>query len=603
MKRTTFVDLYTKEGEDLLFQRTIDPAYKPWNEYPRPQLRRDNWMNLNGTWEFQESGNSQLPERYNETILVPFPPQSLLSGAHRDIPEEHFLFYRRSFERPEILDDQRVILHIGAVDQVATVWVNGVKVGEHIGGYEHISLDITHALRMDEAVNSRSIEENEIVIRTVDHLSDHTLPYGKQTLKRGGMWYTPVSGIWQSVWLEVVPQRYIDDVTIKNGLDWAEISITMSGNLPAAISGGVTVTTPEGEIAVELVDGQARIELPEGRLWSPEDPYLYPFVVTVGQDRVESYFALRTLTRECVDGIPRLCLNGTPYFFHGILDQGYWSDGLFTPADPACFTGDILAMKELGFNMLRKHIKVEPELFYYECDRLGMIVAQDMVNNGDYNFVRDTALPTVGMKKRSDKNMHKDRSTRKAFLTGMEQTVHQLKNHPCICYWTIFNEGWGQFDSVGAYRRFKELDSSRFIDTVSGWFYDADTESDVVSEHVYFKPFVVEKSGAKKAYGTFERPLVLSEFGGYCLAVKGHLFNADKSYGYKDFKTQEEFEQALVALYEEQIAPAISQGLCGTVYTQVSDVEDEINGLLTYDRKVCKVNGEVMRAVAEKLKL
>ncbi|MBQ6685036.1 MAG: glycoside hydrolase family 2, partial [Firmicutes bacterium] len=341
MKRTTFVDLYTKEGEDLLFQRTIDPDYQPWNEYPRPQLRRDNWMNLNGLWEFQESGNSQLPERYNETILVPFPPQSLLSGVHREIPEEHFLFYRRSFERPEILDDQRVILHIGAVDQVATVWVNGVKVGEHIGGYEHISLDITHALRMDEAVNGRSIDENEIVIRAVDSLRRHILPYGKQTNKRGGMWYTPVSGIWQSVWLEIVPETYIEDLTIQTGSDWVEISVAMAGNLPAAglaaaaVSGGVTVTTPAGEIAIELVDGRARIELPEGRLWSPEDPYLYPFVVTVGQDRVESYFALRMLTRECVDGIPRLCLNGTPYFFHGILDQGYWSDGLLTPADPS----------------------------------------------------------------------------------------------------------------------------------------------------------------------------------------------------------------------------------------------------------------------------
>ena len=206
-----------------------------WNEYyPRPQLRRNSWMNLNGTWEFQESGNSQLPERYDETILIPFPPQSLLSGVHRDIPEEHFLFYRRNFARPEILDGQRVILHIGAVDQVATVWVNGVKVGEHIGGYEHISLDITHTLRMDEAVNGRSIDKNEIVIRAVDSLSRHILPYGKQTNKRGGMWYTPVSGIWQSVWLEIVPETYIEDLTIQTGSDWVEISVAMAGNPPAA---------------------------------------------------------------------------------------------------------------------------------------------------------------------------------------------------------------------------------------------------------------------------------------------------------------------------------------------------------------------------------
>ncbi|MBO5666005.1 MAG: glycoside hydrolase family 2, partial [Firmicutes bacterium] len=287
------------------------------------------------------------------------------------------------------------------------------------------------------------------------------------------------------------------------------------------------------------------------------------------------------------------------------LDQGYWSDGLLTPADPECFRGDILAMKELGFNMLRKHIKVEPELFYYECDRLGMIVAQDMVNNGDYNFVRDTALPTVGMKRRDDRKLHKDPKTRKAFLEGMKRTVAQLKNHPCICYWTIFNEGWGQFDSNAAYQMLKELDDSRFVDTASGWFYSEDMKSDVISEHVYFKPFVMEKSGAKKAAGetAATRPFVLSEFGGYCLPVEEHIFNPEKAYGYKNFKTQKEYEAALIALYEEQIVPAVEKGLCGTVYTQVSDVEDEINGLLTYDRTVCKVSAAAMKAVAEKLML
>ena len=618
MKKSVLIDLYTREGEDLLRHRNENPEYQPWNVYPRPRLKRASWLNLNGIWDFQVSAEGTRPQQFEETILVPFPPQSLLSGIHRDIPEDQYLFYRRKFRLSDDLwpkavvdlESNRVLLHVGAVDQMAAIWVDGTMVGERIGGYEHFTLDITDALRKDNEDHLDLYAEHEIVIRGVDHLSNYILPYGKQTNKRGGMWYTPVSGLWQTVWLEVVPEQYIRDLTVTNGSDWVEISADIidaaATGEAGSLSGTVTVHAPEGEIAAELVDGRVRVALKEPRLWSPEDPYLYSFTVTVGQDQVESYFALRTLETKVVDGTPRLCLNGKPYFFHGILDQWYWSDGLLTPADPECFRGDILAMKELGFNMLRKHIKVEPELFYYECDRLGMIVAQDMVNNGDYNFIRDTALPTVGMKRRDDRKLHKDAKTRAAFLKGMEATVAQLKNHPCICYWTIFNEGWGQFNSGEVYRKMKALDDTRFIDSTSGWFTCETSESDVISEHVYFKPVRVDKStGFDKSKGTIvgTKPLVLSEFGGYCLPVENHIFNPDKAYGYKNFKTQEEYEKALIALYEEQIVPAVKQGLCGAVYTQVSDVEDEINGLLTYDRKNCKVGADEMRAMAEMLKL
>ncbi len=581
MKQDTFVDLYTREGEELLRCRRENPQHLPWNAYPRPQLRRDNWTNLNGIWGFQVSASGRKPEKFEEEILVPFPPQSLLSGIHRDVPEEQYLFYRRMF-RVDEMTGTRVILHVGAVDQMATVWVNGAMVGEHIGGYEHFSFDITDVLTGGG--------EQELVIRAVDHLSNHILPYGKQTAKRGGMWYTPVSGIWQSVWLETVPETYIEKLQIETGADWAEFKVQMAGKLQDARTGTVSVVTPEGEIAAEFTDGRNRVEFPEPRMWSPEDPWLYECTIRVGEDQVRSYFALRTLTIEEVDGHQRLCLNGEPYFFHGILDQGYWSDGLLTPADPVCFENDVLAMKELGFNMLRKHIKVEPDLFYYACDRLGMIVFQDMVNNGDYNFIRDTALPTVGLKKKNDRNMHKDPQTRKAFLAGMEQTVAQLKYFPSICYWTIFNEGWGQFDGTGAYHRLKTMDDSRFIDTTSGWFFGS--ESDVVSEHVYFRPFKVHET---------DQPLVLSEFGGYCLAVEDHIFNPDKSYGYRTFKTAEDYQNALIEMYETQIVAAVKKGLCGAVYTQVSDVEDEINGLLTYDRKTCKVKKEAMKQIANLL--
>lgn len=567
MKQQSFVDLYTDEGKNL--------SGTPWGVYPRPQLRRDSFLNPNGYWEFAASSGDDFPEQYGEEIQVPFPPQSLLSGIHREIPEEQRLFYRRSFRLPEGFHRGRVILHVGAVDQIAAVWLNGVYLGEHVGGYESFSFDVTKTLRA----------ENILVIRVVDQMSHLVLPYGKQSRKRGGMWYTPVSGIWQTVWLESVPEQYIRSVQIRSGLDWAELTVD---GVPS--DGTVTVQTPVGKLDFPLEQGKAEIRVPEPRYWSPEDPYLYVCTIRTGEDRVTTYFALRTLTRERIDGVWRLCLNGKPYFFHGLLDQGYWSDGLFTPAHTSCYERDILAAKALGFNTLRKHIKIEPEQFYYDCDRLGMVVFQDMVNNGDYNFLRDTALPTVGWRRRNDRWMHRDKATREAFLKAMEKTVAQLGNHPCICYWTIFNEGWGQFESSKVYRRLKTLDSTRFIAGVSGWFKGG--ESDVDAEHIYFKPFRPQKT---------QRPLVLSEFGGYAYQVSGHIFNPDNEYGYRKYNDRESYVRGLVKLYREEIIPAVKQGLCGTVYTQLSDVEDETNGLLSYDRKVCKVMPEELLPIAEAL--
>jgi hypothetical protein len=274
-----------------------------------------------------------------------------------------------------------------------------------------------------------------------------------------------------------------------------------------------------------------------------------------------------------------------------LLDQGYFSDGIFTPAEPEEYERDILAAKRLGFNMLRKHIKVEPECFYYACDRLGMVVFQDMVNNGDYNFLRDTALPTAGIQKLNDKKMHKCSATRKRFLESMEVTVKQLRNHPCILYWTIFNEGWGQFDSASVYAKLKELEPERIIDATSGWFRQA--ASDVDSRHIYFTPWSTLKAS--------DKPLVLSEFGGYACPVKGHLFNPDKAYGYKSCTSLSHFQQSIETLYRTKVIPAAKRGLCGAIITQVSDVEDEINGFLTYDRKVNKADEAAMRAIAGEL--
>ena len=547
------------------------PNSLPWDRYPRPQLKRNNYVNLNGEWDFTVTGDTLLPIGYDQKILVPFCPECKLSGIGTHFPEGSSLFYAREFSLPENFRGGRVLLHIGAADQMAEVYVNQTLVGSHTGGYEAMTFDITDVLQ----------EENRLEIRVTDDLRSHVLPYGKQVMKRGGMWYTPVSGIWQTVWLECVPECYIQELDIQVTLTEATIRTT------PALQGTVTL---EGK-DYPLVDGIAVVAPDAPHPWTPEDPHLYSFTITAGNDQVESYFALRTLEIKKVAGFSRLCLNGKPYFFHGLLDQGYWPDGLFTPPTPEDYARDIQAVKAMGFNMLRKHIKVEVEEFYYQCDRLGMVVFQDMVNNGDYNFLRDTIAPTFFAQKRDDTRMHKDPATRKAFLDAMEATVHQLKNHPCICYWTIFNEAWGQFDSAAAYARLKSLDSSRFIDSTSGWFRGS--ESDVESLHIYFGMWHRMKKS--------DKPIVLSEFGGFTYSTPGHIFNPDKAYGYGTCKTTEQLQQRLLEIYRDRVTPAIAKGLCASVYTQISDVEDEINGLLTYDRQVTKVQPAFMQDIARQL--
>ena len=574
--KTKYAVLYTPEGERL----AKEPMAVPWNEYPRPSMRRESFLCLNGEWDFEVRDGIRLPEAYSEHILVPFVPQSVLSRIGRDIPSGACLCYRKVFSLPEDFCTGRVLLHFGAVDQIARVYLNGSSLGEHRGGYDGFSFDITDKLS----------ERNTLEVLVTDELSCGILPYGKQCERRGGMWYTPISGIWQTVWLESVPETYIGELSIKCTDDTAYISVS------PAEEGKVCLHTEQGDIDFPLRDGKAEIRPSEPVLWSPESPYLYSISVEMGEDSVESYFALRSLEVKEVGGAPRLCLNGEPYFFHGLLDQGYFSDGIFLPASPEGYREDILLAKRLGFNMLRKHIKVEPEIFYYECDRLGIAVFQDMVNNDDYSFIRDTAMPTVGFKHRNDTRMHPRAQSREAFLDAMDKTVLQLSRHPSVCYWTIFNEGWGQFDHRNAYERLRALDDTRFVDSVSGWFTPRQSEklaSDVESLHVYFKPFKMPKRSI--------RPIVLSEFGGYAYKVKDHSYNTEKTYGYKLFDTQEMFGEALTALYTEQIVPAVKEGLCATVYTQLSDVEDETNGLVTYDRRVVKVDKESMLSIRKAL--
>lgn len=566
-----FVDLMTAEGEHL----ADSPGETPWTRYPRPQMRRKQWLNLNGMWEFAV-GDGTFPALYDRKIRVPFCPESRLSGIATHFREGAALYYRRRIAVPGGFDGGRVLLHIGAADQHLECFVNGRKAGSHSGGYEQITFDITDYLTEGE---------NEICFRCVDNLTDQRWPYGKQTLKRGGMWYTPVSGIWQTVWLEHVPEAYIRELHIEN----RGASVTL--HVEPRLSGTVTVA---GLGCFALENGQVTITPEKPRFWSPEDPFLYDFTLEAGADRIESYFAIRTLEIKKIGAYQRLCLNGKPYFFHGLLDQGYWPDGLFTPAAPECYEWDIQAVKKLGFNTLRKHIKVEPEEFYYQCDRLGMIVFQDMVNNGPYHYIRDTALPTLSLtwqKILPDRRLHRNGDHRAAFLAGMEATVNQLKNHPSICCWTIFNEGWGQFDSATVYERLRALDDTRWVDATSGWFRQEKT--DVDSRHVYFRTVALKAA---------DKPLVLSEFGGYSCKIEGHSFNPDETYGYGKFRQREEFVKAVQALYRLQVVPCVKKGLCAAIYTQVSDVEDETNGLLTYDRRLEKLTAEEMLPIAAALR-
>ena len=548
----------------------------PWNEYPRPSMVRDSFLCLNGRWDFAIS-DTGTPEEYKEKILVPFPPESMLSEIGRSTEYKN-LYYRRYFRLPEgfLPEGYRLILHFGAVDQIADVYVNGEKVTHHEGGYLPFYADVTDKLR----------EENELRVRVRDTL-DLKYPYGKQTKKRGGMWYTPVSGIWQTVWLEAVPENHIKGLKITTDDLSATIKVFAKGEKTLTLDATGDSYTFEGD---EIV---IRPTNPEK--WSPESPFIYNFTLKCGDDRVRSYFALRKIETVLEGEIPRIHLNGEPYVFTGLLDQGYYPDGIFLPPTSEGYEYDIKRCQEMGFNMLRKHIKIEPEIFYYLCDTLGMVVFQDMVNNSDYNYVFDTVLPTIGMKRFPDKILHRDPEHRRIFREHMLATLEHLHNFPSILYYTIFNEGWGQWRADENFKIAKEADPTRIYDATSGWFWRS--KSDVDSRHVYFKKV--------KLGQVTNRPIVISEFGGYSYRVEGHLYG-DDNYGYTSIDDQKTFEDKFVALYENEILPIINSGVSALVYTQVSDVEDETNGIMTYDRKVTKMDveriHELMMRVRSKIK-
>ncbi len=545
----------------------------PWNYYPRPQLRRDSFICLNGEWEFGMTPEDSIPTTLSEKITVPFPPESELSGIGRSPKKHDFMYYRRTFTLPEGFLKDKLLLRFGAIDRLATVYINGSVVGSHNNGYLPFFADITKNLKDGE---------NEIVVKVRDNLSP-IFPYGKQKKKRGGMWYTPVSGIWQTVWLESVPKNYIERLIITPTMKDVRIRV-IGGERKKRLT--LTASSESFEF-----EGDSIVVAPkEPKLWTPETPYLYEFEITSGEDSVQSYFALREVGICDTGATKRLTLNGKPYLFNGLLDQGYYPDGIFLPPSPDGYEEDILLAKRLGFNTLRKHIKIEPSIFYYLCDKLGVAVFQDMVNNSDYSFLRDTALPTLGMKRRSDKRLHKSPVSRNAFLYGMRGTLSTLYNHPSVVYYTIFNEGWGQFCADDAYDEMKAQDPTRIIDSTSGWFFQK--KSDVDSQHIYFKKLPCSVGG--------ERPLVISEFGGYSHRVEGHLFG-DKNYGYSTCDSLAEYEKAICELYKDEVLPLVKAGASAFIFTQLSDVEDETNGFITYDRQVIKMDVEKFRKICAEL--
>ena len=550
-------------------------------EYPRPQMRRNSYINLNGMWQYAIVRGESLPDKIDGEILVPFSPECELSGVHRTVGPEDTLWYVKNFSLPADFNIGRVLLHFGAVDQIAEVYLNGIEVGSHTGGYTPFSIDITRELR----------EENQLIVKVRDVTDTSWHTRGKQKIRKGGIWYTPQSGIWQTVWLESVPEEYISGLHILPLYDEAAVEITVYSDVERPCTARMGLVVAQGE-----TNKPFRMSVQGFTPWSPENPHLYGFSVKMGEDMVESYFGMRKAElREDENGIKRLFLNDKPYFHNGVLDQGYWPDGLYTAPSDEAMIADIQTMKDMGFNMLRKHIKIEPLRWYYHCDRLGMLVWQDMVNGGGkYDPLTVTAPLFTGINIKDDRYARFARQSeegRRQFRRELDDMINHLFNCVSIVLWVPFNEGWGQFDAAETAEHIRTMDPGRLIDHASGWH---DQGIDAKSIHCYFTPFKVPKKE--------KRLVLLSEYGGYSYQEKGHVFN-NKKFGYRIYNDKESLNAAYKKLHEKLIIPAIKDGLAATVYTQVSDVESEINGLLTYDRRVLKVDPDMVRAVNAQLKL
>ena len=558
----------------------------PLPEYPRPSLVRDSYINLNGRWNYAITKEEAIPQHFDGEILVPFSPESALSGVQRRVEPEDFLWYKKNLNLSRPQSGQRLLLHFGAVDQQAQVYINRIQAGFHLGGYLPFTLDITDFIFDGD---------NELLVKVKDVTDGSWHSRGKQSLHPGGMFYTAQSGIWQTVWAEIVPANYIKNILFTPDFDNSCMHVKVLTALPASLTCTVIGDDDETFTIFAKTDEEFTISLPCFHAWSPEDPFLYRVKIETADDCVSSYFAMRKCDVQTgPDGLRRFFLNNEPYFHAGVLDQGYWPESLYTAPSDGALIFDIEKMKELGFNMLRKHAKVEPERFYYHCDRLGMLVWQDMVNGGSpYKHWFVTYIATLMSWKHlsfGDGEKHRkllsrtDLDGQAEFYREMEETVQFLYNHPSIVVWVPFNEGWGQFDAAKAAEKLKALDPTRLVDHASGW-YDQKA-GDIASLHYYF--FTLNFKPEK------ERALALTEFGGYSHSVPGHSA-CDKVYGYKKFDSTVALTAGYARLLEDTIVPAVKKGISATIYTQVSDIEEETNGIYTYDRAVCKLDPNVVK--------
>ena len=574
----------------------------PLAEYPRPAMRRDSCEILNGPWQYAITQTAEYPAAWQGSILVPYSPEAPASGVNRTLQPGQWLHYHRLFA-PPAGEGGRVLLHFGAVDYACAVQINGHLAGGHRGGYWPFTLDITDLLN--------GTGRNSLWVAVQDPTGHGTQARGKQTLKPGGMFYPAQSGIWQTVWLERVPDNYIQTLTVTQDYDARTVTVRVhtakpggAVNLWAMVrAGGVTIAEDWGSDEADQ-DGEVTLNIPEEHFfpWSPDTPFLYDLTVGTNQgeeaefDTVHSYFALRKWScAPDAHGVLRFCLNDKPILLNGLLDQGYWPEGLYTPPSDAAVERELSEVKALGFNLLRKHAKIEPQRWYYHCDRLGLIVWQDIVNGGSaYNLWFVTYLTNVlqPLLRRFPDGKACRRLLSRAKPAGREEYAHELADtvqalrcHPCIACWVPFNEGWGQFDAGKAVQALRTLDGTRMVDEASGWFDQGG--GDVHSLHNYFYPLRIRPQ---------KRTVALSEYGGIAWPMPGHE-PPHKTYGYGTAKDRQELTARYKKLQLKTVLPQLEKGLSALVYTQLTDVEDEVNGLFTYDRAAVKPDANAVRSV------
>jgi beta-galactosidase/beta-glucuronidase len=593
-----------------------------WRSYPRPQLQRDKWLNLNGLWDYAiAKTGTPRPQAMQGKILVPFPVESRLSGVARKVLPEDRIWYRRTFTVPADWAGQNVKLNFGAVDYEAVIWVNGAVIGAHKGGSDAFGLDVTAALKPGI---------NEVVVQVADPTSAGSQPRGKQILEPDGIWYTASSGIWQTVWLEPVSKLHIADIRATPNIDTGKVEVDVALSAWANDTDAVRLSVRSGGqvIASTIVraNRHASIAIPNAHLWSPEDPFLYDIVaelVTVkdpyagkaerdrtaydarftrgesdtysaaqvagaARDTVKAYFAMRKISvgPGTVTGQPMLLLNNKPYFQNGTLDQGWWPDGLLTPPSEEAMRYDLEFLKKAGFNMVRKHIKIEPARYYYDADHMGMLIWQDMPSGGgEDQFVTGTSQSQAVL----SSDVMSDQQAE------LSQMIGDLRAFPSIVMWVVNNEGWGQYDSATLTRLVKGMDPSRLVNSDSGWMDVAPGDSDVFDIHTYED---VPRVPTRQS----ERAIVIGEYGGVGRPIEGHLWRAGKrNWSYQVAKDAEDYLARYRRKFDEIVRQARVHGLSASVYTQTTDVEGEINGLLTYDRAVSKAPAEAFAAMAKPL--